>query len=218
MFTILTPELVEEGKDKKYPRISSWPSQGALELLKIILKYDGAKEPALNGISFKVNAKEHVAIVGRTGSGKTSIFNVLLGMVEDICGTVRIDNVDTSKLDILNVRRNGFVIFCAFLILAHNELKIYLYFNSKPTRRKITSISQDPFLFSGTVRGNLDPDEKHDDTAISRAIEQVDLEEKVAFLGGLDGTITERGANLSAGQKQLFCLARFVNYTVFSSP
>ena len=113
MFLILTLELLEEGKDKKYPRISSWPSQGALELLKIILKYDGAKEPALNGISFKVNAKEHVAIVGRTGSGKTSIFNVLLGMVEDICGTVRIDNVDTSKLDILNVRRNGFLIFFA---------------------------------------------------------------------------------------------------------
>ena len=74
--------------------------------------------------------------------------------------------------------------------------------------RKITSISQDAFLFSGSVRSNLDPDNRHSDGDIKRAIEQVDLEEKVAYLGGLDGKIAEMGNNLSAGQKQLFCLAR----------
>jgi len=170
--------LPKEGQDKKFPRIASWPPAGCIELLKVILKYDGAKDPALNGISFKVNAGEHIAVVGRTGSGKTSIFNVILGMAENVSGVIRIDDVDITKLDIYNVRR------------------------------KITSISQDPFLFSGTVRSNLDPDGRHSELDIKRAIEQVELEEKVAVLGGLDGQIAERGQNLSAGQKQLFCLAR----------
>ena len=75
--------------------------------------------------------------------------------------------------------------------------------------RKVTTISQDAFLFSGSVRSNIDPAEKYSDNEIRRVIEQVDLEEKVAFLGGLDGKITEKGGNLSAGQKQLFCLARY---------
>ena len=95
-----------------------------------------------------------------------------------VSGTIRIDDVDISTVDIATIRR------------------------------KVTTISQDAFLFAGSVRSNLDPAEKFSDNEIQRVIEQVDLDEKVAFLGGLGGQISEKGGNLSAGQKQLFCLAR----------
>jgi ABC-type multidrug transport system fused ATPase/permease subunit len=72
----------------------------------------------------------------------------------------------------------------------------------------VTSISQDAFLFSGSVRFNLNPEDIHTDVQIYSALQKVDLEEKVAQMGGLDGLITERGGNLSSGEKQLFCLAR----------
>lgn len=97
-----------EGKGKKLPRIQSWPSLGALEMIKVVLKYPNSKDAALKGLSIKVSGGEHIAIVGRTGSGKTSIFNALLGMVEDVSGTIRIDDVDINTIDISTIRRKDF--------------------------------------------------------------------------------------------------------------
>ena len=94
-----------EGSGKKLPRIQSWPSLGALEMIKVVLKYPNSKDAALKGFSIKVSGGEHIAIVGRTGSGKTSIFNALLGMVEGVSGTIRIDDVDINTIDISTIRR-----------------------------------------------------------------------------------------------------------------
>ena len=94
-----------EGSGKKLPRIQSWPSLGALEMIKVVLKYPNSKDAALKGVSIKVSGGEHIAIVGRTGSGKTSIFNALLGMVEGVSGTIRIDDVDINTIDISTIRR-----------------------------------------------------------------------------------------------------------------
>ena len=91
---------------KKYARLNSWPTLGVIEFLKVKLQYTEGGELALNGVSFKINAGEHVAVVGRTGSGKSSLINVILKMVDNVKGTVKIDNVDTGTLDAKNVRRN----------------------------------------------------------------------------------------------------------------
>ena len=100
--------FIEEGRGKKLPRIQSWPSLGALEMIKVVLKYPNSKDAALKGLSIKVSGGEHIAIVGRTGSGKTSIFNALLGMVDGVSGTIRIDDVDINTIDISTIRRKDF--------------------------------------------------------------------------------------------------------------
>ena len=79
-------------------------------MIKVVLKYPNSKDAALKGLSIKVSGGEHIAIVGRTGSGKTSIFNALLGMVEGVSGTIRIDDVDINTIDISTIRRKDFKI------------------------------------------------------------------------------------------------------------
>ena len=69
-------------------------------------------------------------------------------------------------------------------------------------------IPQDPFLFSGTVRENLDPGRRHKDTEIKRSLSRCNMLEMVELLGGLEAKIEERGQQFSSGQRQLLCLAR----------
>ena len=90
-----------------------------------------------------------------------------LGLVNEVLGEVRIDNVNIFGVDVLNVRR------------------------------AISTISQDSLLFCGTVRQNLDPAEEYPDHVLTKIIDTVDLTEKVSQLGGLDGQIEARGANFS---------------------
>ena len=92
---------------------------------------------------------------------------ILSGLVNEILGEVRIDNVNIFGVDVLNVRR------------------------------AISTISQDTLLFCGTVRQNLDPAEEYPDHVLTKIIDTVDLTEKVSQLGGLDGQIEARGANIS---------------------
>ena len=75
-------------------------------------------------------------------------------------------------------------------------------------RRRIGWVSQEPFLFSGTVRANLDPEGHADDDVLQGLLEECGLLEGVERLGGLDGLLVERGRNLSSGERQLLCLVR----------
>lgn len=124
-----------------------------------------------------VEAAQHVAICGRSGSGKTSLILSLLQMTDVREGTIELDGVDVSTL------------------LQH-EL-----------RSCINVVTQDPFLMPGTIRFNIDPlGAVSDDGKIKKALERVGLWKLVEELGGLDKDMDAKA--WSAGQKQLFCMAR----------
>ena len=133
----------------------------------------------LKRISLEVNSSEKVGVVGRTGAGKSSLTLALFRIVEPAEGTIHIDNINVSKLGLYDLRS------------------------------KLTIIPQDPILFTGTLRMNLDPFNSYSDQDIWLALELAHLK---AFVNsnekGLLFEIAEGGENLSVGQKQLVCLAR----------
>jgi len=134
----------------------------------------------LHDISFEIFAREKVGSVGRTGSGKSSLMQALFRMVEPGRGTaVWIDGVNVLTLCLADLRR------------------------------ALSVIPQDPTLFSGTVRYNLDPTGKSTDADMWRALENVCMSDPINALNGkLDGRVSEGGTNFSVGQRQLICLAR----------
>lgn len=156
----------------------SWPHQGVIKFKDVHMSYRENLIPALNGISFETSAYERVGIVGRTGAGKSSIINAFLRVSEVTRGKIIIDNVDIETLP-LSVLRN-----------------------------RVAIVPQEPFLFSGTVRDNLDPRSLHLDSEIWNAITHCLTSPLVQSLGGLSGRVDSGGSNLSAGQKQLLCLTR----------
>lgn len=158
-----------------------WPSSGALRVDTLSLRYQPAMPLVLNAVTFDVASGEKVGLVGRTGSGKSTMLTALWRLVEPEHGSMWLDGVNTLKLK-LSVLRGA-----------------------------ITCIPQDPVLFSGTVRHNLDPagTSTHSDYDLWRALEAVQLKQHISAEGkGLDMPVTEFGENFSAGQRQLLCLSR----------
>jgi len=142
-------------------------------------RYREGLELVLKKISLEVKSCEKVGVVGRTGAGKSSLTLALFRLIEPVHGTIHIDNVNISKLGLYDLRA------------------------------KLSIIPQDPALFTGTLRLNLDPFNQHSDAEIWTALELAHLKSFVTSLDkGLNYEITEGGDNLSAGQKQLVCLAR----------
>uniref|UniRef100_T1GTR9 ABC transporter domain-containing protein n=1 Tax=Megaselia scalaris TaxID=36166 RepID=T1GTR9_MEGSC len=135
--------------------------------------------PKFRGINFKVNGGEKIGIVGRTGAGKSSLTLALFRIIEAAGGKITIDGIDIS-------------------ILGLHAL-----------RSRLTIIPQDPVLFSGSLRRNLDPFETKKDEEIWKALELAHLKTFAKTLtAGLNHEISEGGENLSVGQRQLVCLAR----------
>ena len=121
----------------------------------------------------------HIGIVGRTGSGKSSLFLAFFRMVELSGGAIVIDGQDASELGLHALRRG------------------------------LSMIPQDPFMFSGSVRRNLDPFSEYSDKEVWQALERVTLREVISDLPKkLEATVSDNGGNFSQGQRQLFCLAR----------
>ena len=138
------------------------------------MKYRPTTEIVLNNLSFNVNPKEKIGIVGRTGSGKSTICISISRIVELFSGKVLIDGVDISKVNL-------------------NHL-----------RSRITVIPQDPVLFKGTLRYNLDPGNVIDPAYLEKVYKQTEM------TIGLDKEIDEGGSNLSNGEKQLVCICRAI--------
>ncbi|EDO46846.1 predicted protein, partial [Nematostella vectensis] len=157
---------------------SSWPTHGRIRFHNIVLVYRPGLPPALRNVSLEIHAGEKVGIVGRTGSGKSSLFLVLFRMVEVAEGAVILDGVNIASLPLDKLRS------------------------------RLAIIPQDPFLFSGSVRDNIDPWGKCSDRDLWITLERCHLQQPVSDLGGLDAEVGERGRNFSAGQRQLVCLAR----------
>jgi len=134
---------------------------------------------ALNKINLEIKGGEKVGVVGRTGAGKTSLVSALLRLTELESGSIRIDDKIIEDMGLNDVRR------------------------------AIAVIPQDPVLFAGTIRYNLDPFHTHDDEEVWSALEKAHLKAKVkASSGGLSSTVSVDGDNFSVGEKQLICLAR----------
>ncbi|XP_078398933.1 ATP-binding cassette sub-family C member 10 isoform X1 [Cetorhinus maximus] len=157
---------------------SSWPQHGMIDIKDAVLAYREGLPNVLDGINLKINAGEKVGIVGRTGSGKSTLFLALFRMVELNEGQIFIDNIDTKRVSLLDLRS------------------------------KLAIIPQDPFLFTGTVRENLDPLNRHTEMELQTVLRECHLLEATQRMGGLDAKIGDRGKNLSIGQRQLICLAR----------
>lgn len=162
------------------PRPSaSWPENGAITFDNLSLRYREGLPLVLRGITCKIRAREKIGVVGRTGAGKSSLMNALFRITEAAGGSIAIDGVP-----ILNV-------------------------GLEDLRSRLAIIPQDPTLFAGTVRSNLDPFNIYTDEEIWRALGNVYLREQVETMGkGLNSPVTEFGENLSVGSRQLMCLAR----------
>ena len=129
----------------------------------------------LEQVSCRLATNEHVGVVGRTGSGKSSLAMALLRLVPAAEGAILIGGVDIAALRLRSLRR----------MLAY--------------------VMQDPVIFSGTVRTNIDPEGEHADAALGAALGRVSMG---GFADKLDTSLSANGANLSVGERQLLCLCR----------
>lgn len=170
--------LPSEMKNERAPP-ANWPACGEIEFDNLSLHYKNEEcAPAIRNLTFKIKPQEKVGVVGRTGSGKSSIIQALFRMTR-IEGSIKIDGIDTQQIDLHNLRKN------------------------------ISIIPQDPVLFSGSLRFNLDAFSESSDETIWKVLESVELKETIKSLtGGLECRISDGGSNFSVGQRQLICLAR----------
>ncbi|XP_068578577.1 ATP-binding cassette sub-family C member 8 isoform X2 [Cebidichthys violaceus] len=157
----------------------SWPREGEIKIQNLSVRYDATLKPVLKNVNANIQPGQKVGICGRTGSGKSSFSLAFFRMVDMFEGRIVIDGIDIAKLPLQTLRS------------------------------RLSIILQDPFLFSGAIRFNLDPEMKATDEMLWEALEIAQLKPVVKSLpGGLDAMVTEGGENFSQGQRQLFCLAR----------
>ena len=184
---------------------AAWPTEGRLEVDDLVVGYAPELPPVLKGLSFTVERNERIGVVGRTGAGKSSLTLALFRFIEAREGGIYIDGLDISKLRLQTLRS------------------------------RLAIIPQDPVLFSGTIRSNLDDFDEHTDVELREALERVHLvsaptsrdeqvnrpsipvtpgsptgNQNINPFKSLSSPITEGGLNLSQGQRQLLCLARAI--------
>uniref|UniRef100_A0A2K5X4Y2 Multidrug resistance-associated protein 1 n=1 Tax=Macaca fascicularis TaxID=9541 RepID=A0A2K5X4Y2_MACFA len=158
---------------------SNWPQVGRVEFRNYCLRYREDLDFVLRHINVTINGGEKVGIVGRTGAGKSSLTLGLFRINESAEGEIIIDGINIARIGLHDLRF------------------------------KITIIPQDPVLFSGSLRMNLDPFSQYSDEEVWTSLELAHLKGFVSALPDkLDHECAEGGENLSVGQRQLVCLAR----------
>ncbi|KAG9127510.1 hypothetical protein FRC07_012919 [Ceratobasidium sp. 392] len=170
-----------------------WPYAGAIGIHNASVRYRPELPPVLNNLSMIIGAGEHVGIVGRTGAGKSTVTQALFRMMELSSGTIKIDGIDTAQLGL------------------------------RTLRSALTIIPQDPLLFSGTLRYNLDPFSIYEDARLWDALKRAYLTDSLESNTSIDKTsdrtlhsrrftldmhIQDEGSNLSVGERSLVSLAR----------
>ncbi|AUN99138.1 multidrug ABC transporter ATP-binding protein [Bacteriovorax stolpii] len=168
-FVTSSPVVVDE----------AWPSEGRIHFSNVHARYDESLPEVVKGLDINIPPGAQVGIVGRTGAGKTTLFQMIYRFINVHKGKIEIDGVDIASIDLGTLRS------------------------------RLAIIPQDPTLFMGTLRSNLDPYSRKSDEEIWKVLKDTGLEELVkGFPLGLLSAVSDGGANLSQGQRQLFCLAR----------
>ena len=159
---------------------TEWPDHGKIHFQEYETRYREGLDLVLKGVDLEIKPDEKVGICGRTGAGKSSLTLALFRIIEPVSGKIFIDNQD-------------------IVLLGLHQL-----------RSRLTIIPQDPVLFTGDLRFNLDPIGGKSDEQIWKSLEQAHLKKHVIenLQNGLDSEVTEMGGNFSVGQRQLICLAR----------
>uniref|UniRef100_A0AAQ5YG79 ATP-binding cassette, sub-family C (CFTR/MRP), member 12 n=1 Tax=Amphiprion ocellaris TaxID=80972 RepID=A0AAQ5YG79_AMPOC len=164
-------------KDAQIPE--DWPKSGVITFQDYKMRYRENTPIVLNRLDFFIRAGEKLGIVGRTGSGKSSLGVALFRLVEPAGGTILIDGVDIMAIGLQDLRS------------------------------KLSIIPQDPVLFIGTVRYNLDPFNNYTDEDIWTALEKTYMKDTISRLERkLQAEVLENGENFSVGERQLMCMAR----------
>ncbi|GKC82826.1 putative ABC-type xenobiotic transporter [Tanacetum coccineum] len=164
---------------KDNPPPPNWPSQGNVELKDLQVRYRPNTPLVIKGITLSIKGGEKIGVVGRTGGGKSTLIQVLFRLVEPSGGSITIDGINISTLGLHDLRS------------------------------RFGIIPQEPILFEGTVRSNIDPIGQHSDEEIWRSLERCQLNDVVAAKPGkLDSAVVDNGDNWSVGQRQLLCLGR----------
>lgn len=196
--------------DKPTPPSPEWPSSGKLEFRNVSIRYRDELPKVLDGVSFIIEHGQKIGVIGRTGSGKSTILLAVFRILEiakdengEITGQILLDGVDIAKIGLHHLRR------------------------------AIEIIPQDPFLFEGTIRSNIDPESKFTDSEILSALTRVGLTSSLSQTsqvspqeipssstplnsrqrqedGLLSMKILQSGSNLSLGQRQLLLLSRLL--------
>lgn len=176
-FTVIPSEAAWTLKDRLPP--PNWPTQGNVELKDLQVRYRPNTPLVLKGITLNIRGGEKIGIVGRTGSGKSTLIQVFFRLVEPSAGKIIIDDIDISMLGLHDLRS------------------------------RFGIIPQEPVLFEGTVRSNIDPIGQYSEDEIWKSLERCQLKDVVASKAEkLDAPVVDDGENWSVGQRQLLCLGR----------
>ena len=163
-------------------RRSNWPNEGKVEFKSISLSYKTSKN-VLKNVSFLVEPRKKVGLVGRSGAGKSSCIAALFRLTEPSSGSIIIDGVDILNMPLQTLRAS------------------------------IAIVPQEPILFEGSVRSNLDPFNEFSDDDLWEALKKVKLDDVVTSMSGVslsEKKVSEKGSNFSMGQRQLLCMARAI--------
>ncbi|KAM8848529.1 ATP-binding cassette sub-family C member 5 isoform 1-T1 [Synchiropus picturatus] len=174
----LESEASRHGPETDAPA-PSWPLQGNITFQDVQMRYRDDLPLVLKNLSFTIPPEETVGIVGRTGSGKSSLGVALFRLVELAGGSITIDGINIAQIGLDDLRS------------------------------KLAIIPQEPVLFIGTIRTNLDPWDQYSDAQVWEALEKTHMKEMVSTLPhSLHSEVTENGENFSVGERQLLCVAR----------
>ncbi|KAF7558692.1 hypothetical protein G7046_g5461 [Stylonectria norvegica] len=153
------PEIIADNR----PPVA-WPAKGEVDFVNYSTRYREGLDLVLKNINLDIKSHEKIGVVGRTGAGKSSLTLALFRLIEPTMGHIDIDNLDTSQIGLLDLRR------------------------------RLAIIPQDAALFEGSVRDNLDPGHVHDDTELWSVLEHARLRDHVSSMdGGLEAKINEGG-------------------------
>ncbi|KAJ3094988.1 hypothetical protein HDU97_007369, partial [Phlyctochytrium planicorne] len=174
------------GTVDRYRPPANWPTSGTISVRNLDFRYAPDQDRVLKNLNFDIPGGSKVGIVGRTGAGKSSFTIALFRIVEPSGGSITIDGLDISSMGLGDLRS------------------------------KLTIIPQDPVLFAGTIRSNMDPFDEYTDAKIWSSLERVHLLETMSTSSHSDPTpvlsleyaVSAGGQNFSQGQRQLLCLAR----------
>jgi ABC-type multidrug transport system fused ATPase/permease subunit len=172
---------IQEIEEGKIEPPKDWPHEGTLETKDVMLRYRPKLDLVLKGLNFKADKGLKIGVCGRTGAGKSTLGLTFLRILEIESGTIEIDGIDIKQVALQTLRE------------------------------RVTTIPQDPTLFKGTLRFNIDPYEKHSNEEIDDLLSRTGLQE-IMKLDEMEAVrafkVEEGGSNLSDGEKQLICICR----------